>query len=72
MSTSPGHLFIVAGPSGAGKSTLIKRFLDEHEGFRFPTSVTTRDPRKGEVDGDHYFFVSIEEFKEKIHFLRHK
>jgi guanylate kinase len=61
-----GHLFIVAGPSGSGKSTLIKRFLSRHEGFRFPTSVTTRPPREGEVEGDDYFFVSVEEFKKRI------
>ena len=62
---SCGHLTIVAGPSGSGKSTLIKRFLKEHQQYSFPTSVTTRLPRPGEVNGDHYFFVSSEEFSEK-------
>jgi len=61
-----GHVYIVAGPSGAGKSTLIKRFLSQVDGFRFPTSVTTRQAREGEVDGDHYFFVSSQEFKQCI------
>jgi guanylate kinase len=60
-----GHLNIVAGPSGSGKSTLIKRFLKEYPQYCFPTSVTTREPRKGEIDGDHYFFVSRDEFRAK-------
>ena len=60
-----GHLTIVAGPSGSGKSTMIKRFLKECPQYSFPTSVTTREPRPGEVNGDHYFFVGREEFNER-------
>lgn len=58
-----GHLTIVSGPSGSGKSTLIKRFIHEHPEFAFPTSVTTRKPRPGEINGDHYCFVSTDEFE---------
>jgi guanylate kinase len=61
-----GHLAIVAGPSGSGKSTLIKRFLKENSQWSFPTSVTTREPRSGEVHGDHYFFVSRDDFRQKM------
>ena len=61
-----GHLAIVAGPSGSGKSTLIKRFLKEHPQWSFPTSVTTRKPRSGEIHGDHYFFVSRDDFRQKM------
>jgi guanylate kinase len=61
-----GHLAIVAGPSGSGKSTLIKRFLKEYPQWSFPTSVTTREPRAGEVHGDHYFFVSRDDFRQKM------
>lgn len=60
-----GHLTLVAGPSGSGKSTLIKRFLEENPNYRFPTSATTRSPRQGEVDGDHYFFLSQEDFLDR-------
>jgi guanylate kinase len=64
--TPTGHLVIVAGPSGSGKSTLIKRYLAETPQCTFPTSVTTREPREGEVHGDHYFFVSRDDFREKM------
>jgi guanylate kinase len=64
--TPTGHLVIVAGPSGSGKSTLIKRYLAENPQWTFPTSVTTREPREGEVHGDHYFFVSRDDFREKM------
>ncbi|MBF0196875.1 MAG: guanylate kinase [Planctomycetes bacterium] len=60
-----GHLTIVCGPSGCGKSTLIKAFLKKYDHFTFPTSVTTRSPREGEVHGEHYFFMSKEDFKAK-------
>lgn len=61
-----GHLVIVAGPSGSGKSTLIKKILSKYPQWSFPTSVTTREPREGEVHGDHYFFVSRDTFRQKI------
>ena len=67
-----GYLNIISGPSGAGKSTLIKRFLEENINFTFPTSMTTRKPRPGEINGDHYFFIDKKEFevrKEKGEFL---
>jgi len=57
-----GYLNIISGPSGAGKSTLIKRFLNQHKGYIFPTSITTRPPREGEINGDHYLFVDEKEF----------
>jgi guanylate kinase len=60
-----GKLNIISGPSGAGKSTLIKRFLKEYPEFIFPTSVTTRKPREGEINGDHYIFLNEDEFLKK-------
>lgn len=60
-----GSLFIICGPSGSGKSTLIKKFLAENPQYIFPTSVTTRTAREGEVNGDHYFFIHEKEFIEK-------
>jgi len=60
-----GYLNIISGPSGAGKSTLIKRFLAEHSDYIFPTSITTRPPREGEINGDHYLFVNEKEFIQK-------
>ncbi|OQY10820.1 MAG: guanylate kinase [Fusobacteriia bacterium 4572_132] len=63
---SKGKLFVVSGPSGAGKSTITKKILNEVENLYLTISVTTRKPRKGEVDGREYYFYSKEEFEEKI------
>ena len=60
-----GHITLVSGPSGSGKSTLITRFIAEHPQYRFPTSVTTRPPRPGEVQGVHYDFVDDAEFERR-------
>ena len=61
-----GELFIISAPSGSGKSTLIKLLLDEVENLEYSISYTTREPRKGEVNGKDYFFVSEKEFEEMI------
>lgn len=53
---------VVAGPSGVGKGTVIRRLLRDHPDVWLSVSATTRAPRPGEVDGQHYFFVSHEEF----------
>lgn len=53
----------IVGPSGVGKSTLIDRLMaDSPDVFEFSISCTTRQPRPGEVDGKHYYFISSEEF----------
>jgi guanylate kinase len=58
-----GNLFIVSAPSGAGKSSLISALLkDDPSDMQVSVSHTTRAPRSGEVDGQHYHFVSIEQF----------
>ena len=55
---------LVAGPSGVGKGTLIQRLMDAYPGrFGFSVSHTTRDPRPGEVNGQHYHFVAHTDFK---------
>ena len=52
------------GPSGAGKGTLIESFKAEYgEKIGFSVSYATRDPRKGEVNGVHYNFITKEEFE---------
>jgi guanylate kinase len=66
---SPGAIagpspLVIAGPSGVGKGTLIKNLLDNFpEYFGFSVSHTTRLPRPGEVDGQHYHFVTKGEFE---------
>ncbi|WP_296145077.1 guanylate kinase [uncultured Corynebacterium sp.] len=61
-----GRLVVLAGPSAVGKSTVVQRLRKEVEDLYFSVSMTTRDPRPGEVDGKDYFFVSPESFQERI------
>lgn len=61
-----GLLVILSSPSGAGKSTLSRRLLDWDEGLSFSVSATTRAPRPGEVDGEHYHFLSEDAFKRDV------
>ncbi len=66
--SAPGNLFILSAPSGAGKSSLISALLKQPSARLMQVSVshTTRAPRPGEVDGQHYHFVSVEQFKRQI------
>ena len=58
---------VINGPSGAGKGTLIKFLTDKYpEDFGFSVSYATRAPREGEVNGQHYNFVTVDEFKKMI------
>ena len=59
-------LMVVSGPSGVGKGTLVKRLCREREDVIESVSCTTRAPREKEVNGREYFFISKEEFKERI------
>lgn len=61
-----GLLIILSSPSGAGKSTLSRRLLDWDDSLRFSVSATTRAPRPGEVDGEHYHFLSEADFKRDV------
>lgn len=59
-------LFVVSAPSGSGKTTLVKEILKKNTGIVFSVSATTRDKRPEETDGKDYFFLTKEEFLEKI------
>ena len=61
-----GILVVVSGFSGAGKGTLMKRLLEEYDTYALSISMTTRNPRPGEVDGREYFFVTKDAFEQKI------
>lgn len=61
-----GELIIVSAPSGAGKTTLVKYLLENIPHLEFSVSCATRSPRKNETHGKDYYFISTEEFKEKI------
>lgn len=61
-----GLLIVVSGFAGSGKGTLMKRLTGDYENYALSVSMTTREPRPGEVHGREYFFVSKEEFEQKI------
>lgn len=66
MITGPGLLFVVSGPSGAGKDTLVDALRERLPRLRYSVSATTRSPRPGEVEGEHYFFLGHDEFQAGI------
>jgi len=66
QSSSLGQMFVLCAPSGAGKSTLVSMLLKEFGIFSFSVSFTTRPPRKGEVNGREYHFVSREDFLQLV------
>ena len=61
-----GRLFIISAPSGAGKTTLCRAIRDLFPDLRYSVSYTTRPPRTGEQEGQDYFFISADEFKNNI------
>jgi guanylate kinase len=61
-----GKLIIFAAPSGSGKTTIVKYLLELGLNLSFSISATTRPKRDNEVDGEDYFFLSLEDFKNKI------
>jgi guanylate kinase len=61
-----GTLFVISGPSGAGKSSLVREALAKSSNLVKSISATTRPPRKGEVHGKNYYFVSKDEFEKMI------
>lgn len=66
MNKEKGRLFVISGPSGAGKSTVLSNALNGRTDTVFSTSVTTRAPRPGEVEGVDYFFVDHQRFYEMV------
>lgn len=61
-----GRLIVLAGPSAVRKSTVVQRLRERVADLYFSVSMTTRDPRPGEVDGRDYFFVTPEEFRTAV------
>ena len=79
MTESPGIerrglLLVLSSPSGAGKSTIANALLESEDDLTMSISATTRQPRPGEVDGEHYYFLTPERFQEMVaggEFLEH-
>ncbi|MFN8338339.1 MAG: guanylate kinase [Saprospiraceae bacterium] len=59
-------MFIFTAPSGAGKTTIVKHLLAKYSNLGFSVSATTRAKRDHETEGKDYYFMSVEEFKQKI------
>ena len=59
-------LIILTGPSGVGKGTVVKEILEKDKNICLSVSATTRNPRQGEKEGENYYFLSEENFKEMI------
>ena len=64
--TKKGKILVFSAPSGAGKTTLLNYLRLHIPELVYSISATTRSPRRGEEHGEHYFFMSEEEFKKKI------
>jgi len=65
METQKRKVFIFSAPSGSGKTTLVRALLDAGFPFSFSISATSRPNRTNEIQGQDYYFVSPEEFKQK-------
>lgn len=61
-----GLLIIISGPSGAGKGTVYNAVVARRPNIKKSVSVTTRNPRPGEVEGVHYYFRTLEQYQEMI------
>lgn len=69
-----GQLIVISGPSGCGKDTIVKEVLKNNNKAWLSISCTSRSPRAGEVEGKDYYFLTKEEFEQKIkegNFLEH-
>ena len=61
-----GNLIVVSGPSGAGKGSVISKLMEVYDNAWLSVSMTSREVRSNDIPGKTYFFVSKEEFEERI------
>jgi len=61
-----GKFIIVSAPSGAGKTTIVRRLIQAGLNLEFSVSAASRPPRSYEINGKDYYFISLEEFRDKI------
>ncbi len=61
-----GNLIVISGPSGAGKGTIVEKLKKINKNIWVSISCTSRDPRPGDKEGETYFFLTRDEFEEKI------
>ncbi len=63
---SKGKLLIFSAPSGSGKTTLVRYLMQHIDNLSFSISAASREKRGGEIDGKDYYFLTVDEFKNKI------
>lgn len=66
MTHAPGRVVVLSGPTAVGKGTVMARLRRLHPEAYVSVSATTRPPRPGEVDGEHYWFLTDEQFDELL------
>lgn len=66
MPVNKGKLIIFSAPSGSGKTTLVRHLMKQRHDLAFSISACSRKRRPGEVDGKDYYFISADDFREKI------
>ncbi len=66
MADRKGMIIVVSGFSGTGKGTLMRELMSRYDGYTLSVSMTTRQPRAGEVDGKDYFFTTDENFERMV------
>jgi guanylate kinase len=67
MSKEYNKIILITAPSGSGKTSIVKHLMKQFPSLEFSVSATTRKPRNDEKDGKDYYFISENDFKEKIH-----
>jgi len=65
-----GKLIIFSAPSGSGKTTIIKQVLQKNENLEFSISACSRLPRKNEINGKDYYYLSVDEFKNNMRYMK--
>ena len=69
VSESAEMMIVISSPSGVGKTTLVKLLAKRNKNFIISISSTTRTPRKNEIEGKDYYFVSEDKFNNLINFI---
>ena len=62
-----GRLFVISGPSGCGKSTISSMLLKKAQHLKLSVSATTRKPRENEIEGEHYYFLTKDNFEKDVY-----
>ncbi|MBS1624420.1 MAG: guanylate kinase [Bacteroidetes bacterium] len=62
----PKKIIVITAPSGAGKSTIVRKLIKQRIDLEFSISLTTRERREGEIDGKDYYFVTHNDFQQRV------